>query len=146
MATNLIRRGVAPVVPSIDRLFGAMLADPFFASMEPAGVDEGTLAIDVSEDDAHVIVRASLPGFTKEQVHVEVHDGVLSIKAEKSEEQEESTERFYRRERRVGSVSRRVALPGIVEDGRAEAELKDGVLTLRLAKPEKASPKRIQIR
>ena len=77
---------------------------------------------------------------------VEWHEGILSIKAEHSEETETGDERFYRRERRFGSLSRRIALPGVVHDSKVDAELKDGVLTLTLVLPEKPKPKQIEIR
>lgn len=111
-----------------------------------AGVDEGTLALDVSENDQAVIVRASLPGFRKEDVTVEVHDGVLTINAKQEEVKEEKTERFYRKERRIGSMSRRIALPAPVVDEDSHAELRDGVLTVRIPKSAKASPRRVQIK
>lgn len=131
-------------LPAFDRLFSTLLAEPLSAGAVMS--DEGTLALDLSEDDTHVIVRASVPGFSREQIHVEVHEGVLTIKAESSEQTEEQTERFYRRERRTGSLSRRVSLPSIVEEGDASAELNDGVLTLRLPKQVKATPRRITIK
>lgn len=142
MSTNLLRRDPFAGFPAIDRLLGSMLTEPVFPA---ATFDEGTLALDISEDDSSVIVRASLPGFTKDQIQVEVHDGVLTIKAEKEEQSEERTERYYRKERRVGSVSRRVALPSIVEEGEASADLKNGELTLRLPKHAKAQPRKINI-
>jgi len=107
-------------------------------------LEEGTLAVDISEKEGKLVVRASLPGFKKEDVDVQVNDGVLSIKAEHSDEHETKDERFYRRERRWGAVSRRIALPGIVYDAPVNAELKDGVLTLAIEMPEKARPKQIE--
>ena len=109
------------------------------------GVNEGTLALDVSENDANVIVRASLPGFSKEDVEIEIHDGVLTINATHTEESEETDERFYRKERRVGSVHRRLALPSQVLEDTAEANLADGVLTLRLPKTQKAQARKVTI-
>ena len=127
----------------MDRLFD----EPFArVSSLTSGWDEGTLLVDVSETDGQLVVRASLPGFKKEDIDVQVNDGVLSIKAEHSEETESKTEKYYRRERRYGSVSRRIALPGIVHDAPVDAQLKDGVLTLSIAVPEKARPKQIEIK
>lgn len=145
---NILTRRNAYDVPTIGRVVNDLFNDPFFNEFKmisPTGLDEGTLAVDVSEDDKHVFVRASLPGFKKENVQVEVHDGVLSIKAEQSEEKEETSERFYRRERRFGSMNRRIALPSTVVEGETKAELKDGVLTLRLPKSVKEQPRKIQI-
>ena len=142
MSTSLLRMDPLMGFPTLDRLFGSMLGEP-----ETNGftLDEGTLALDISENDQEVIVRASLPGFTKDQVEIEAHDGVLTIKAEKTEETETKDERFYRKERRIGSVSRRIALPSVVKEADAHAELENGELILRLPKEAKAQPKRIAI-
>ncbi len=137
-------RELTPVARLFDRLWNeSVFGLPAFGDM--IAIDEGTLAVDVSEDDRHVIVRASLPGFRKEDVDIEVHDGVLSIKAEHSSEHEEKAERYYRKERRFGSVSRRIALPSAVLEGEAKADLADGVLTLRLPKSPKDLPKKVRI-
>ena len=126
----------------MDRLFD----DSFMRSPLTAGWDEGTLAVDISEKDHQLVVRASVPGFKKEDIDVQVHEGVLSINAKHNEEHEEKGETFYRRERRYGSVSRRIALPGVVHEAPVDAELKDGVLTLKIAVPEASRPKQIEIK
>ena len=110
------------------------------------GAAEGALPLDVSRSDGEIKVRASLPGFRKEDIDVQVREGVLSIKAERAAESGTQDERYYRRERSAGSVSRRVALPGIVRDAPVDAELAGGVLTLTLPLPEWAQPQRVEIR
>lgn len=153
MPGDLVRRDpfMAPFAPFrqvMDRFFD----DPFFRTPFPtlAGLnnDEGSLALDVYEKDGNLVVEASLPGYKKDEIDVQVHDGILSIKAQRSEEHEEGEKggKYYRRERSWGSVSRRVALPGIVEDSQVDAELKNGVLRLTIPVPEKASPKQIEIK
>lgn len=131
---------------AMDRLFDdSLFRDSFFRG--PARLsDEGTLPIDISETDSNLIVRASLPGFDTDEIDVDINEGVLSIKAQHSEEHEEQGERFYRRERSFGAVSRRIALPGIVADADVDADLKGGVLTLRIPLPEKPKPKQIEIK
>ena len=139
---NLIRRDAA----DFPRLFSQLFSEPCFNGNSLANLEEGTLPLDISEDDKNVIVRASVPGFTKEDIDVEVHSGILTIKASHNEEKEEKTERFYRRERRFGSMSRRVALPSTVSENATRAQLKDGVLTLYIPKSEEALPRKVQIR
>ncbi len=138
---TLIRR--TPIeVPEFASLLNQVFSEPFLASVPSVA---STLAVDVSEDDTSVYVRASLPGFAKEEVSIEVHDSVLSIRAEHNEEREEKSEKFYRRERRFGSLSRSIALPSPVREGEASAELKDGVLTVRIPRIAEKSPKKIAI-
>lgn len=123
--TNLSRRNDRD---PINTMFERFLSEPFFVQEFPAAIqriEEGTLALDVSEDNTSVLVRASLPGFRREDVDIEVHDGVLTIKAQYNEEHEEKNERYYRKERRTGSVSRRIALPALVQETGGQAELKD---------------------
>lgn len=134
-----------PLFNVIDRFF----QEPFFSTCEVPGaiarLEEGTLPVDVSENATHVIVRAAVPGFRREDIDAEIHDNVLTIKAEHKEEREERTERYFRKELRFGSMSRRIALPSQVVDNNVAAELKDGVLTLRVAKVPAATPHKIKI-
>jgi len=138
-------RRPANTVNVFDRIFENFFGDTPVVAIAP-GTSAGALALDVSEDDTHVIVRASVPGFAKDEVHVELHEGELSIVAEHREEKEESNERFYRRERRIGSLTRQVVLPGVDPKAEAEAELKDGVLTVRVPRVRPESPRKVQIR
>lgn len=143
---NLLRRDPFEVAFSpMSRLFNQMLNEPMDGGTL-AQIEEGTLPLDISEDEKNVIVRASVPGFRKEDIDVEVHSGVLTIKAQHNEEHEEKNERFYRRERRFGSMSRRVALPSTVREDSCSAQLRDGVLTLYIPKSEAAMPRKVQIR
>lgn len=144
MPSHMIRREPAPSFSSIDRVLSSLFgSEPMLASISQ--IEEGTLALDVSEDEHNIIVRASLPGFRKEDVHVEVSDGVLTISATRNEEKVEKSERFYRKERTMGSVSRRIALPTAVEEAATQAKLNEGVLELKLPKTTKAMPRKITI-
>lgn len=153
MSYCMTRRPVSSPVstatfPSMATLVNDLLSDPFFTGARAAGsaaASAGTLAVDVSEDDGALIVRASLPGFQKEEIDIQVHEGVLTIKGERAAVTEEKTERYHRRERRTGSVARMISLPETVNGEDVKAELKDGVLTLRLAKTPKEQPRKVQI-
>lgn len=132
----------------LSSFFSDFFGDPRvvgFRAAEPrASVAGGSLAVDVLEDEASLIIRASLPGFKKEEVDVQVHEGVLSIRAQRTEETD-STETYLRRERRSGGVGRSFTLPDTVSGQDVKAELKDGVLTLRLGKTPKEQPRKVQI-
>jgi HSP20 family protein len=103
------------------------------------------MALDFGEDENSYIVKASLPGFSQNDISCEVNDGILTIKAEKSGEHEDNNQTWHRRERRLGSVMRQVQLPAPVVEDQANAELTDGVLTLRLPKVQKAPARKITI-
>lgn len=149
MARELIRREGTVAAHPIDRLFGQFFRnDPLIGSIGPMlshAFEEGAFELDVAEDETSVIVRASLPGYTRDEIAADVHDGVVTISASKAEEHEEKRERYYRRERRTGSVSRRIALPVPVNEDAAQASLTDGVLELRLPKNGAQGPRRISI-
>lgn len=138
--------------------------DPFVAGFGPRGFrqmvrmmdepsargarrgEDSALPVDIAEAEGKLVVRASLPGYAKDDIEVRVDDGVLSINAKHSEDMETTNEKFYRRERRYGAVSRRIALPSNVHEAPVDAELKDGVLTLSITVPEEAQPKQIEIK
>ncbi|MBI2178290.1 MAG: Hsp20/alpha crystallin family protein [Candidatus Tectomicrobia bacterium] len=142
--TTLVTRDPMSLLQNFGRLF----EDSYFRpglGLESFELEEGTLPLDISQTEKEMVVRASLPGYKREDVDVQVHDGILSISAGYEAGSEEQGERYYRRERRMGSVSRRVALPGIVAETETHAELKDGVLTVRIPLTEKAKPFKIAI-
>jgi HSP20 family protein len=101
--------------------------------------------VDLYETDDAFMVKAELPGLTKDDIHVEVHDRTLTLRGERKHEAEVKEERFHRRERAYGSFQRSFWLPTTVDANQVKASFKDGVLELRLPKHETAKPKRISI-
>jgi HSP20 family protein len=110
--------------------------------------DEGTLAVDIYEESDALVVEASVPGFQQDDINIQLHQGLLSIVASRPAQtgEGEYNRRYFRRERPVGAWTRRIALPGVIHDAEVHAELKDGVLKLRIPIPESAKPRRIAIR
>lgn len=95
---------------------------------------------DVSETDDALVVHAELPGVEAKDMDVSIHDGVLTVRGEKhSERAEEDKGRSYS-ERFFGSFERRLVLPANVDEDKIEANLKDGVLEVRLPKSAPAPP------
>ena len=95
-----------------------------------------------------LVVRADLPGMKKEDVNVEVDDGVLTISGERCDEHEESGDDSYRSERTYGQFYRAIPLPEGVSEERCEASFKDGVLEVTLPMPKEPDrkAKKIQVR
>jgi len=120
--------------------------DPLFRRTLSPVEDDGGIPLDISECEGKLVVRANLPGFSREQIDVQVHKGVLTIRAERTEETEQKDEKYLRRERRFGSVARSLSLPGHVTDEHVDASFENGVLTLRIAQPEAARPRKVAIR
>jgi HSP20 family protein len=82
---------------------------------------------------------------SEDKLAVELDDGVLTVTGERERSGEQSGDRFYRFERRFGTFTRSVTLPSGVSEDAIKADYKDGVLEVRVAKPEEPKPRRIQI-
>lgn len=102
-------------------------------------------ALDVWETDAEVVYAFDLPGIPEDKISIEVQDETLTVSAERVKELEESGDRFYRFERRYGTFSRGVGLPQGVDESKIAASYKDGVLEIRVPKPEEQRPRKIQL-
>ncbi len=131
---------------SLSSVVSQFLSEPVFDTLPiTARRAPALMALDIVEGPSHVTVRASLPGVSKETVEIELADGVLSIAAEIPETPLIEGEQALQRERRFGRVARSVSLPADVVEQGGEAQLQDGVLTLRLRKAEKPGPTKIRI-
>ncbi len=102
-------------------------------------------AMDLVESNDHFILRADLPGLREEDVKIELEDNVLSISGERKAEQEERKEGYYRLERSFGTFSRSLALPEGVKPEGIEASFVNGVLEVKIPKPEQRKPHRVTI-
>src|SRR6516225_759479 len=97
-----------------------------------------TPAIDVVRDDGCLVVRADLPGIKPEEVKIDVEDDILTISGEHEERAERKDEHYVRRERRYGSFSRSMALPGGVDVKRIKASTRNGVVEVTIPLPKEA--------
>ena len=101
----------------------------------PIGIDyERAFRLDLIDHDKELVVRAELPGVEKEDVSVEISGDRLMIEAERKFEEEVEKEDFYRHELGYGKLMRTVALPDEVDADNVYAELKEGILTIKLPK------------
>jgi HSP20 family protein len=100
--------------------------------------------VDIEETEDAWIVEADLPGVKPEDVDVEVRGSELAISGEIKERQREGILR--RRTRKTGEFDYHITLPGDADAENIEAELHDGVLTVRIPKPEQERPRRIDVR
>ncbi len=126
----------------VDEAFG-----DFIVPMAPSEPVTLVPRVDVFEEGNELVVKAELPGVSKDDIEITVKDGVLSLHAETKKEEEKKDRGYYRREMHYGSFTRRVALPVEVDEESARAEYKDGVVEIRLAKaaPEKTGARKIEV-
>jgi HSP20 family protein len=109
----------------------------FFADWAPP--------VDIEETDKEFMIKAELPDIHKEEVKVEVLDGVLTIEGERKREKEDKGKRFHKVERSYGKFVRQFALPTAVAADQVKAEFKDGMLNVHLPKTVEARPKAIEV-
>ena len=102
-------------------------------------------SVDVTESTDEYVVTAELPGAKPEDVTVELHEDVLTIRGEKRSERDEHKEHARYVERVFGSFSRSFSLPQNANGEKVQASFSDGVLTLRIPKREEAKPRTISI-
>ena len=108
--------------------------------------DVSQFRTDVLDKGDHYELRADLPGFSKEEIKIDLNGDMMTIRAEHSEEKEEKKENFVRRERRYGSFARNFDLAGIDKEN-ISAAYQDGVLSLKLPKevPQQPAVKQITV-
>jgi HSP20 family protein len=103
-------------------------------------------AMDVYETEDKLVVTVELPGLSAEDVDVRVEDSTLTISGKREFYSGVNEEHYHRIERRYGSFSRAVTLPPQGDPGKVDARFDAGVLTVEVAKAEKAKPKKIQVK
>jgi HSP20 family protein len=102
-------------------------------------------AVDAWETENELVYAFDLPGIPEDKIAVEFDDGSLTVSGERERVDEAKDDGFYRFERRFGSFSRTVGLPQGVTDEDVSADYRDGVLEIKVAKPETPKPRRIQV-
>lgn len=95
-------------------------------------------ALDLIDDEKSYRLSAELPGLVDKDIEISVADGVLSISGEKKEQEERREKGILLSERHYGAFTRQIALPSDVDLEGIKAQFKDGILTVTLAKDEKA--------
>ena len=102
--------------------------------------------VDIEETELNYLIRAELPGLSKENVKVEVDDGVLTLSGERDLERKMEGKTFHHIERSHGTFTRSFTLPENAEAESVSANYKEGLLEIRVAKSEEALPKSIEVR
>ncbi len=126
----------------MDRLWSNFMGD----AVEPpwAGIVRGHPAVNLWETGEAVHVELEVPGLKNDQLELSVVGDQLTIKVHRPELEEQGVT-YHRRERPVGSFTRVVRLPVLVEPDGVEAELHNGVLWIKLPKAQAARPRKIEV-
>lgn len=102
-------------------------------------------AMDLAETDDAFVLRADLPGVSEKDIKLELEDNVLTVSGERKSEQEERKEGYYRVERAFGSFSRSLTLPEGIDPEAVQAGFAQGVLEVRIPKPEQRKARKVAI-
>lgn len=144
-----VERMPSPVLfGDIDRMFEDFFNRRWmrpFGRERPFGEMATMPSVDIIERDDEVVVRAEVPGYRKEDLDISVSNGTLTIKGESRTEEKEEKGDYYCCEMSHGAFSRTLSLPAQVDDSKARAMVKDGVLELTLPKVEKSKRHTIPI-
>lgn len=135
------------------RPFGDLLRDDFFArglgkpwaGGQPESNQGFMPAVDVVETDNAYVITAELAGVKPEQIEVEVKEGVLTLRGERSDEREEKKEGYRRVERSFGRFERAFTLPKGVTADALKATTAEGVLTVTVPKPEPVTAHKVHV-
>jgi HSP20 family protein len=127
----------------VNRLF-----DSFFGRREggqASAVRRWVPPMDLAETEDQLVLRADLPGLEQGDIEIEVKDNVLTISGERKAEHEKKGEGYHRIERSFGRFSRSLGLPRGIDPKSVTASFENGVLEVRMPKPEERKATRIEI-
>lgn len=107
------------------------------SSLGESGLGQWSPAVEVLEKGDKLLVRAEIPGVSKDDVSIDLTDDLLTIQGERGQESEDRGEGYYRSERSYGRFVRSIPLPEGVDTDKADAKFRDGVLEITLPAPKR---------
>lgn len=103
-------------------------------------------AVDIHETDDAYVIEADLPGLTKDDIDVKVMEDRVTIRGTRTREEKQEGKGYWRTERASGTFERNFRLHGGIDGSKVEAQFENGVLTIKLAKPEETKPRQIEVK
>jgi len=107
--------------------------------------EEGQLTIDVYQTPNEVVIKSTVAGVKPEDIDISFTNDMITVRGRRKKEEEITTEDYYYQELYWGAFSRSVILPVEVDVDKAKADIKNGILTIRLPKSEKIKTKKIKV-
>ena len=127
--------------------FDRFFEDAWGTTPQPTTTESAWLPrVDIREEHDAVLLSAELPGVSKDEVTVQLENGVLTVSGEKKSEQSENENGFYRCERVYGAFKRSFRVPETVDAAKISAEFVNGVLKLTLPKRPEAAARQIEVK
>ena len=119
------------------------LFDSFFSSSKS---EHSLFPVDIYEQENNLMVIAQLPGLEKENVNVEIKNGVLYLSGEYKQPENIKEDSYHIREIKIGRFSRSFSLPSFIDPDKVSASYRKGLLELKIGKLEAVKPKKIEIK
>ena len=116
----------------------SLLSPSFWPSMRTEGMEELSLSLDIFEEGDDIVIKAEVPGISKDDLEVSVTDDTITISGEKKKEEKVEKKNYFRMERTYGSFTRSIPIPTEIEKEKIKAKFTDGVLEIRAPKTEEA--------
>ena len=107
--------------------------------------EEGQLAIDAYHDDDNVVIKAPIAGVNTEDLEIQITDEVVTVKGQRKNEAESARENYFVQECYWGSFMRSYILPVPVDAAKAEASMRNGILTIKIPKQEKTKTRVLKV-
>lgn len=114
--------------------------------LEEAEGEEGQLTIDVYQTPSDVVIKSTIAGVKPEDIDISITNDMVTIKGKRTKDEKIEAEDYYYQELYWGAFSRSVILPVEVDTDRTKADIKNGILTIKLPKTEKVKTKKIQVK
>ncbi len=128
------------ILEEAEQLLERAFSRPFFPE------DSFIPKVDIFEEKNELVIKGELPGVKEEDLDIGLKDGILTIKAEKKQEEVTEEATYYRREQSYGQYYRSIQLPSPVKEKKISAKFENGLLEIRLPRAEEAKPKRIEVK
>lgn len=149
---SLLERDFDSVFDEFRRSFDSMMR-PYFPletrMQEPGMFPVRYAPLDFIDEGDHYLIHVDLPGFTKDNVDVQIHRDGLTVKAKKEMEKEDKKKNYLHRERAYSSFERSISFPEEVDPAKAGGTMKEGILELKVPKKEpkpEMKPRKIELK
>lgn len=107
---------------------------------------EGQLAIDVYQTDSYIVIQAPIAGIRKEDLDISIENDVVIIRGDRKKPSETEEKKYFYQECYWGPFSREIILPDEGDPSRAEASMKEGILTLKIPRIQREKTRKIEIK
>ena len=138
------RRELFGLHNSLNRMFNDFFS-PTVRSDEAVSIRGWNPVVDIYENEENIVIKAELPGIDKNDIVIDVKGRVLTLKGERSTDNEVKEDNYYRQERSYGKFERAFALPVEVDPEKIKADYKDGILKIDIPKAEENKPRQVTI-